>query len=106
MTLNLDVANSETTPLVDWALSALPIAVTITNSGSTSSMVKLGGQDLGEIAPGETVRVIPFTIPTSVLDDNNGGFQLTVSFTDAADAQAQTSWTIHPVDDPIWGNLP
>ncbi len=106
VSLNLDVGNPDNDRrFLDFALSDRPIAVTITNSGPTPSAVTLGGQELGEVAPGETVRVMPFVVPTSVLDNNNGGFQLTVSFTNVAEAQAQTSWTIHPVDDPVWGNL-
>ncbi len=105
MTLNLDIANPDVTSFVDWALSDTPVAVTITNSGSMPSPVMLGEQDLGVIGPGETIRVVPFTIPTSVLDDGNGGFQLTVSFTGADGADQRQSWSIHPIDDPIWGNL-
>ncbi len=97
--IDFDVAVPNSVSLNDWILADVPIAVTITNSGTSPSTVSLGDQDLGVVQPGGTIRVIPFVVPsagsTALLLDS----QLTVSASNPSGQVVETSWTVYNPND-------
>ena len=76
----------------------MPVLMSITNRGGTVQAVSIDGQDLGPLAPGQTINLLPFTIDSgaSVGDAGHPSFTVTARPADGSGEAKSLAIGVYP----------
>lgn len=99
--IEVDVANPANTVLEGRVFAGIPVAMTLFNPGPDLVSVRIGDQALGSVEPGETVRIVPFVVPSAIQSGTEAEVAVMVTTTNGPGQEVVTTWPVAPGGRPI-----
>lgn len=96
--IEVDVTNPLNNVLEGRVFAGIPVAMALHNGGAAPVPVRIGDQDLGSVEPGETVRIVPFIVPSAVDAGTGDAATVTITTTNGAGHELVTTWPVAPRD--------